>query len=312
VLDTAAILALPRPSYLVDEVVVMGSLAVLYAAAGAGKSFVALDLALSIATGTTWQGRVVQRGPIVYVAAEGGAGLGQRIRAWMTAHQITGIDDAWYVLGAVNLLDQDDVTAFLAELAEVQVNPTLLIADTLARCLPGGDENSAKDMGIAVAALDRLREALRCTVLVLHHTAKHHGDERGSTALRGAADTMLSVMNDGDLVTIACAKQKDAAPFDEIKLQLVPTDESCVLGPASETSQTDSPTGAARAALVVLHEAFDEEGGSYTQWRQASRLEERTFGRARKTLVGKKWVEKRGKGRSARYVVTPSGVEALG
>ena len=171
VLDAAALLALPPPEYLVEDVLVQDTLAVLYSPAGAGKSFGALDLALSIATGTPWQGRAVKSGAVVYIAAEGGAGLGQRVRAWMTKHQVARIDNAWFVLGAVNLLDEDEVTAFLAELSEVAVKPLLLIADTLARCLVGGDENSAKDMGIAVAALDRLREALGCTALVLHHTA---------------------------------------------------------------------------------------------------------------------------------------------
>jgi hypothetical protein len=312
VLDTAAILALPRPTYLVDEVLVQDSLAVLYAAAGAGKSFVALDLALSIATGTPWQGRAVQRGPVVYIAAEGGAGLRQRIRAWMTAHQIDRIDDCWFVLGAVNLLDEHEVTAFLAELAEVQVIPTMLVVDTLARCLVGGDENSAKDMGIAVAALDRLREALGCADLVLHHTARHHDGERGSTALRGAADTMLELKKHGDVVTIASDKQKDAADFHEIKLRLVSTDESCFLELAPETSQTDSPTGAARIALTALREASDDEGLSYTRWMTASGLEERTFLRVRKAVLDKGWAMKDGTRRNARYLLTPSGVAALG
>jgi hypothetical protein len=312
VLDTAALLARPRPSYLVADVLVQGTLAVLYGPAGAGKSFLALDLAFSVVTGTPWHGHVVQPGAVVYIAAEGGGGLAERVQAWMTAHQITSIDDAWYVLGAVNLLDEDEVTACLAELAELPVRPVLLIVDTLPRCLVGGDENSAKDMGRAVAALDRLREALGCTVLLLHHTARHHDAERGSTALRGAADTMLELKKHGDVVTIACKKQKDAAEFHEIGLRLVPIGESCVLELAPETSQTDSPTGAARAALKALHEAFDDEGASYTQWLKASSLEERTFLRVRKMVVDKGWVEKRGKSRSARYVLTPSGTEALG
>jgi AAA domain len=311
VLDTAALLARPRPTYLVEEVAVQGTLAVLYGPAGAGKSFVALDIAFSVVTGTAWHGHAVQPGAVVYIAAEGGGGLAERVQAWMTAHQITSMDDAWYVLGAVDLLDEDEVTACLAELAEIPVGPVLLIVDTLPRCLVGGDENSAKDMGRAVAALDRLRETLRCTVLVLHHTARHHDAERGSTALRGAADTMLAVTKDGDSVTIACAKQKDAADFDEIKLRMVLVGDSCVLELAPETSQTDGPTGAARTLLEVLAEAFDEDGASYTRWLKASRLDERTFGRARNMVIKKKWVEKRGERRNGRYFLTDAGRATL-
>jgi hypothetical protein len=312
VLDTAALLARPRPTYLVEDVFVQGTLAVLYGPAGAGKSFVALDIALSVVTGTSWQGHAVQPGAVVYIAAEGGGGLAERVSAWMTAHHITTIDDAWYVLEAMNLLDEGDVSACLAELTEIPVRPVLLIVDTLPRCLVGGDENSAKDMGRAVAALDRIRETLGCTVVVLHHTARHHDAERGSTALRGAADTMLALAKDGDTVTITCDKQKDAAPSGDITLRLVPTGESCVLELAPDTSQTAGPTGAARAALLALREASDDEGASYTRWLKASGLEERTFLRVRKAVLDKGWVEKRGKGRGSRYVLTPSGLEALG
>jgi hypothetical protein len=116
---------------------------------------------------------------------------------------------------------------------------------------------------------------------------------------------MLALTNDGDSLTLACDKQKDALPFDEIRLRLVPIEESCVLELAPESSQTNSPTGAARTALKALHEASDDEGASYSRWKTASGLEERTFLRVRKAVLDKGWVEKRGTKRNARYLLTP-------
>ena len=47
------------------------SFAVLYGPAGGGKTFAAIDIALSIASGIPWHGHAVEQGPIVYIAAEG-------------------------------------------------------------------------------------------------------------------------------------------------------------------------------------------------------------------------------------------------
>jgi hypothetical protein len=311
VLDAAALEALPRPTFLVEDVLVQQTMAVAYGAAGSGKSFVGLDLALAVATGTVWHGKAVQRGATVYVAAEGGAGLGQRVRAWKTTHKISNLD-AWFVLEPINLLNEHDVQAFLTTFAEVQVSPVLVVLDTLARCLVGGDENSARDMGIAVAALDRLRITLGSTVCAVHHTGKSGEMERGSTALRGAADTMLAIAKSGDLVTVTCAKQKDDLEFSPIALTLDPVtnDEvhSCVLKDAS--ARAGALAGNKLIALQTLA-YFARDGASYTRWLGATKLEERTFLRVRKELIDDKYVQKEGEGRRQPYLVTPEGLAAL-
>jgi hypothetical protein len=312
VLDAEALEALPRPAFLVEDVLVQQTMAVAYGPAASGKSFVALDLALAVATGTAWHGRAVQRGATVYVAAEGGAGLWQRVRAWKATHKIATVPDAFFVLEPVNLLNSDEVEAFLRDLAEEQVTPVLVVLDTLARCLLGGDENSARDMGIAVAAIDQLRLTLGCTVCVVHHTGKSGEIERGSTALRGAADTMLAVAKDGDVVTVTCAKQKDASEFAPMTFGLVPVIDtvsgSCVL--------EDAPARAWELAgnkLLALQTLayFGADGASYTRWLGATKLEERTFLRVRKELVDDQYVLKEGEGRGKPYVVTPLGLSAL-
>src|SRR5262249_7475506 len=70
------------PDWLVDRLLVAGSLGLLYGPPAAGKSLLALDWACSIATGEPWLGRPVRPGPVLYVAAEGSAGLGVRVAAW--------------------------------------------------------------------------------------------------------------------------------------------------------------------------------------------------------------------------------------
>jgi hypothetical protein len=94
--------------------------------------------------------------------------------------------------------------------------------------LIGGDENSAKDMGLYVAALDRFKVAFGSCVLSLHHTGRNGDHERGSTALRSAAEVSIQLTGGADpdrlSHTLSCAKQKHgAAPFKPIHVRLIPT-----------------------------------------------------------------------------------------
>src|SRR3712207_1817312 len=72
-----------------------------------------------------------------------------------------------------------------APLASNDFRPDLIVVDTLARCMRGGDENNARDMGQAVEGLEFLKRTLGAAVLVIHHTTKGRDTERGSRAVRG-------------------------------------------------------------------------------------------------------------------------------
>jgi hypothetical protein len=54
-----------------------------------GKSFITVDMACCIATGTPWQGAAIKlKGPCIYVAGEGHAGISRRVLAWARHHTI--------------------------------------------------------------------------------------------------------------------------------------------------------------------------------------------------------------------------------
>ncbi len=76
------------PQYLVKGLIEEGSLALLFGAPSSGKSFLALDLAASIAAGRDWCGRRVSQGPVFYIAGEGHAGVRRRLAAWSQFHGI--------------------------------------------------------------------------------------------------------------------------------------------------------------------------------------------------------------------------------
>ncbi|MBS1847548.1 MAG: AAA family ATPase, partial [Actinobacteria bacterium] len=78
---------LPEPTWLVEGLLAADSLAVMYGPSGQRKSFVAIDVACHIATGRPWHGKTTAPGKVVYVAAEGVAGLGKRFTAWQLHHR---------------------------------------------------------------------------------------------------------------------------------------------------------------------------------------------------------------------------------
>ncbi|HYN08496.1 MAG TPA: AAA family ATPase [Vicinamibacterales bacterium] len=295
-LDDVTVLTLPDPGWLVESRIPSDSVGVLFGEAGAGKTFLAIDLALAIVSGLPWLGAAVPealRGPIVYVTPEGSHGLGQRIAAAKIGRDLQAFDDVPLGLyiwpDAVTLLSDEAVSEFIGIARPIR--PRLVILDTLARCMVGGDENSARDMGLAVAGVDRIRRSTGATVLAVHHATKAGTSERGSSALRGASDFMLELVRLDDRLTLSCSKAKDAPPFPAIDLRLVPPIEgvpSCVVRLASEASERTagdlSPTQ--RRVLNALRECFGAAGATSAEWEGAlTGLPRATYFRARKELI---------------------------
>ena len=235
--STAELLNLPAPSWLIDRIMPAGGLVGLYGQPSAGKSFIALDIALSVSTGRPWMGHPVDPGHVLYLAAEGGAGISKRVRAWLQHNDIkpSQTNIAWLIESVPVHVDSDQMAILLERvLTEIEDTPDLVIVDTLARCFDG-EESETGDMGRFIGGVDHLRAQLGCTVLVIHHTRLDGDRERGNTSFRGAADAMLAVYKDGDDVRISCTKQKDAEEFQPIyqKLTKVPETDSCILAPST-------------------------------------------------------------------------------
>jgi hypothetical protein len=127
--------------------------------------------------------------------------------------------------GGSPLLDEASVTEAIAAVEACGVQPVLVVLDTYARSMIGGDENSAKDAGLAIAAIDGLRFRLNTAVLVVHHMGKAGKTERGSGALRGAADTMLELEMGGAsgmlILKVDAQKNFEAWPPMAIRLEHV-------------------------------------------------------------------------------------------
>lgn len=304
---------IPKPEFLIEEIMPARSLSVLFGAPGAGKTFLALDWALCVATSHRWMERTVIGGRVVYVATEGSAGLGARVRAWKQSREYRGsAARLHFVTSPVALIDRTDVEALITDVARLDDPPLLFVFDTLSRSMPGADENSQGDMSTMVQNVDRIRDATGAAVLLLHHANAGGERERGSTVLRGAADTMLQLKAEDDRIELRCEKMKDSAAFNRVVLHLERTGESAVFTPNPTLGVTSGNLSSIeRDMLEALTSGFLDDGATVSEWCKVAGKPNGPFYRARTSLVEKGLVDPGEGGRGSRYTVTAAGREAL-
>jgi len=210
------LLACPTPTdWLVQGFLDAGCLAEIFGESGSMKSFVAIDLAVSVACENEWHGHPVRRnGPVFYVAAEGQGGLRKRVLARVMDAGLDADEVPLFISrGGLQGIDAADVQRVVDEihsLAAEHGTPALVAVDTVARCMAGADENSAKDMGAFIQGMDAIRTQLGCAVLLVHHSGlQDKGRGRGSTALKGAVDWEFALLKNCDTRTLSCKKSKD-------------------------------------------------------------------------------------------------------
>jgi hypothetical protein len=210
------------PEYIIGELIETDTLGLMFGDPGCGKSFLAVDIALSVATGTPFHGRDTKQGAVFFIAGEGHNGLARRFAAWSKARSVS--------LAGVPLFKSERAAQFLDAqsakavadavdgLAAKYGSPALIIIDTLARNFGAGDENNTKDMSEFVVAVDDLKARFPgSSVLIVHHSG-HAAKERarGAMALKGALDLEYRVEKDGHDMKLVNTKMKDAEPPKDV------------------------------------------------------------------------------------------------
>ena len=226
------LLNMPPPEWILKDVLQLDSTCLLYGPPGKGKSFLALEMAFATVSGNKSIFDVERPGPVIYVAGEGVAGIGVRVKAWQQDRN-TELSRGLAVLGEpVQLADKRSRRKFIDAVEdEMEEDPTLIIFDTLARCAVGLDENSAKDMGLVIEGIDKIRHNFGSSIILVHHSTKGSAKtERGSSAIYGAVDTALSLNTDGKkYIKLECQKQKNGEEMRVKSLELCSVDPSCVI-----------------------------------------------------------------------------------
>jgi hypothetical protein len=216
----------PRPTYIIKKLIPKAELGMVYGVSTGGKSLVMIELMMCVARGIPWRGLKVRQGKVAYIVAEGSGGFQLRLEAYLKHHNLSPRGIPFYAMRAApNLLDPKQVKEICA--AILRRGADVIVVDTLAQTTPGADENSAQDMGKAIANVRAVGRAVGATVILVHHAGKDAAKgARGWSGLRAAADFELEITRDGDNRAINTTKQKDGR--DDLswgfKLETVPID----------------------------------------------------------------------------------------
>lgn len=291
-IDDVELVDQPDPEYLIEGMLGRGSISVLYGPPGTGKTTMAAATAVAVATGRPFFGHAIRhRGSVIYIGPDDPGGWKPRLLA---AKRDAGISldttiGVYLFPEPFDLLDTERVTALLTFLQSVEwpAAVELVIIDTYAAVVPGANENAVEDTTRAMVALQRIRAGVRATVLLIHHTNAGGSRERGHSAMRGAADTMLALNLSDDLIKFECSKQRNGAAFKPFTLKLVEgTNGGCVFRLAADMPATEQLTPNQQKALDVLRDNFSSDGAHKSEWQRAcSDMQERTFHRSCKRLI---------------------------
>ena len=217
------------------------------------KSFLALDMAVSVASATACLRRfpVVRTAPVLVFPAEDALSVVRKRLEGICAAACTRLDALpIYVITAARLLldrpcDREQLRNTVAA-----IKPALLILDPFIR-LHQSDENASKEMAPLLGYLRQLQRELHVAVLLVHHARKGSGAKRPGQALRGSSD--LHGWGDSNLylrrrsTQLLLSIEHRAAPCqDNIPIELCANASALAL--AVKTGESVLSTGSAPTA----------------------------------------------------------------
>ncbi len=263
--------SLPKRVPLIRGVLDCSGLSLLYGESGCGKTFLALDISLSIVFGVEWCGRKVKKGAVVYIAAEGGGNIGDRLEAYREYHGWLQSDYFAIIPFSVDCSkDSQEIEELITEIQKIPA-VSLVVVDTLSRAISGADENSSSAMTGFISSCDKIRERTGAHVLIVHHCGKSsENGPRGHSSLKAAVDTVIAVKNTKGRISAVIEKQRDSASGDEFhfKLESIPLGQdeegselaSCVLCPTDRTENSPNRLSKqSRAGLKILNTCIQKK-----------------------------------------------------
>lgn len=233
----------PAPFDFILPGLMRGGVAMMIAPGGTGKSYWALQAALSVATGIDINGfhrmnHTIKKGKVAYLSFEDGKEvIHARVRnvykhftTLDNQEAITNMKD--FKLKPMNKGDIDFMSHHLSE-SHLEITKTfegydLVIVDTLSQA-HDGEENSNREMAILVGNLQRIARNANCSIVVLHHASKAailNGLGTTAEAARGGGVLIgnirvayyLSTMNKDEAETLKIIEADDHVKFGTSKV----------------------------------------------------------------------------------------------
>ncbi|MCP3881887.1 MAG: AAA family ATPase, partial [Sulfitobacter sp.] len=279
----------PQLSWLIQDLWGLAAVGIIGGAPKCCKSFLGLDMALSVASATPCLGRftVQAQGPaLVFLAEDSLPAVRARLDGLCTHRNLDIRGLNLYVITAPSLrLDQGQDRQLL-EAMLTRLKPRILLLDPLVR-LHRLDENSAADISKLLGFLRDLQRTYDTAIVLVHHASKKHRAQpgqalRGSSDLHAFGDSNAYLARKHDQLILTCEHRAARAP-DPITLELVATPEGHQAHLEVRCEPAHDPSASlAERALLVLQNASNPI--SRKALRDTLRVNNQRLGEALETL----------------------------
>jgi hypothetical protein len=157
--------------WLIAGIVPLGSVTLLAAAGGTGKTTLLYNWALHVALGSPWSGRRCMKGRSLLISAD------EPLTDTAEKLSVIGYQDAGLQPGDISFWE----TWRFSNMQQLEdyirkERPSLVMIDSLTACLAGMNVDLAKSSaGDAIYGLRDMANAYRCSIVILHHLNKSGG-----------------------------------------------------------------------------------------------------------------------------------------
>ena len=265
--DAEGIDNIQPPKWLIPDFLSEDSYNIIFGEFGTFKTFLALDIALSVCAGlglgedALWPD-ITGCGDVLFLAGEGRSSITKRKKAWEHTH-FNGVRvDGLVLADPVPLVSEDRLAFFDGALSRNPDGYKLVVLDTVGRAMQGLNENAQEHASAFTSLVQQMQYEFGCSVLALHHTGHGAKDRaRGSSVFGADADTMVRLDRSGtdNLVELTMTKQKDAAMWEHslwAGLNHVPEYDTLV--PVASGYQATAPAKQSVAQSLMVTDVVEE------------------------------------------------------
>lgn len=265
-LTYAEMCAMPEPEWLVEGVVQKRSSALMFGKSNTFKSFLAIDIGLSVATGKSWHGHAVSKGRVLFVATEGANGVGRlRVPGWYGHHSVDEADrhNALLYPKEIRLDVVEDVDALVAAIR--QGGPMALVVLDIFGGTMAGTEVEDTTARAWTRAVQHIMRSTGTAMLTVAHTGwQDETRARMHTHFWGSFDSRMRVDGDKEARTslLTVERHKDADSSGSWGFNLANSGETLVpvYNPDVRSDRGAALPMGQKLAVEALDEALETHG----------------------------------------------------
>ena len=222
----------PEVSWIVTNWIMKGGINIIAGMPAAGKTFLALDLALGISNGScVWGNYRVPKERILYHYLDGSLrGMHTRVTKLLAGRQCEKPESLLFDFSPFNLRSSNDIVSLKHRIKKEKIS--VVIFDVFAKFIPGADENSVSDISPVMNSLREISNRLGTSFILLHHLNKGSSNDysyriRGSSEILGSVDSALIVTQENAANReIIPQKIREAELPKPMKFRIVSTSDS--------------------------------------------------------------------------------------